>query len=65
MTTPKLAGLNLSKLHPFVTKSRDGFDLASYVMLPPWTDPDEDGRPDEPLPTIVLVHGGPSDERAQ
>ena len=63
--TPELEGLPLSKLHPFVVKTDDGFDLVSYVMLPPWTDPDDDGRPDKPVPMVVLVHGGPSDERAQ
>jgi dipeptidyl aminopeptidase/acylaminoacyl peptidase len=64
-TTPQLEGLTLSKLHPYVMKSRDGFDLVSYLSLPVWSDPDDDGRPDKPLPTVMLVHGGPSDERAQ
>ena len=63
--TPQLEGLELSKLHPYVVTTDDGFDLVSYLMLPPWTDPDEDGRPEQPVPVIVLVHGGPSDERAQ
>ncbi|MBW2370071.1 MAG: S9 family peptidase, partial [Deltaproteobacteria bacterium] len=63
--TPQLEGMALSKLHPVVIKSRDGFDLVSYVMLPPWTDPDEDGRPEAPVPMVVMVHGGPGDERAQ
>lgn len=62
--TPQLEGLKLSKLHPYVLTTDDGYKLVSYVMLPPWTDPDEDGRPDSPVPVIVLVHGGPSDERA-
>jgi dipeptidyl aminopeptidase/acylaminoacyl peptidase len=64
-STPQLEGLKLSKLYPYVLTTEDGFDLVSYVLLPPWTDPDEDGRPDEPVPIVVLVHGGPSDERAQ
>ena len=63
--TPALEGLKLSKLHPFETRSSDGLPLVSYYMLPPWTDPDGDGRPAEPLPAVVIVHGGPSDERAQ
>ena len=63
--TPALEGLELSKLHPFEMRSSDGLPLVSYYLLPPWRDPDGDGRPDQPLPAVVLVHGGPSDERAQ
>ena len=65
VATPQLEGLELSPMHPFVLTTDDGFDLVSYVTLPPWTDSDDDGRPNEPLPTVVFVHGGPSDERAQ
>ena len=64
-STPQLEGLKLSRLHPFVLTTDDGFDLVSYLSLPPWTDPDDDGRPDQPVPIVVFVHGGPSDERAQ
>jgi len=64
VATPQLEGLRFSKLHPVVIKSRDGFDLVSYIMLPPWTDIDEDGRPEKPVPMVVMVHGGPGDERA-
>lgn len=63
--TPALEGLRLSRLHPFEFRTSDGFTLVSYYLLPPWTDRDGDGRPDRPLPAVVLVHGGPSDERAQ
>lgn len=64
-SAPALEGLRLSKLQPFEIRSSDGLPLVSYYMLPPWTDPDGDGKPDRPLPAVVLVHGGPSDERAQ
>lgn len=64
-SAPRLEGLPLSKMHPYIVRTADGFDLVSYVLLPPWTDPDDDGRPDKPVPVVVLVHGGPSDERAQ
>jgi dipeptidyl aminopeptidase/acylaminoacyl peptidase len=64
IATPQLEKLTLSRLHPYVVTTDDGFDLVSYYMLPPWTDPDEDGLPDAPVPVVVLVHGGPSDERA-
>lgn len=63
--TPQLEDLQLSRLHPYVVTTDDGFDLVSYLLLPPWVDPDEDGRVERPVPMIVLVHGGPSDERAQ
>jgi len=64
-STPALEGLALSRLHPFIVKTEDGLDLVSYLLLPPWMDPDESGRPSKPVPIVILVHGGPSDERAQ
>ncbi len=54
-----LEGLKLSKMHPIVIKSRDGLNLISYLTLPSWLDPDNDGRPDKPLPMVLYVHGGP------
>ncbi|MGB9893287.1 MAG: S9 family peptidase, partial [Candidatus Saccharicenans sp.] len=54
-----LEGIKLSKRHPVVIKSRDGLDLVSYLTLPSWRDPDNDGRPDKPLPMVLYVHGGP------
>jgi len=65
VANPDLVGLPFSRLHPEVIRSRDGLDLVSYVALPRWTDPDGDGVPDHPLPTVMLVHGGPGDERAE
>jgi dipeptidyl aminopeptidase/acylaminoacyl peptidase len=58
---PELEKLPLVKMHPVVIKSRDKLDLVSYVSLPRWTDPDGHGRPDKPLPMVLLVHGGPND----
>jgi hypothetical protein len=37
----------------------------SDYLLPPWTDPDADGQPAASVPAVVLVYGGPSDERAE
>jgi len=54
-----LEGLKLSKMHPVLIKSRDGLNLVSYLTLPSWKDPDNDGRPDKPLPMVLYVHGGP------
>jgi len=44
---------------PVEIKSRDGKVLPSYLTLPPGTDADGNGRPNAPVPLIVLVHGGP------
>jgi dipeptidyl aminopeptidase/acylaminoacyl peptidase len=56
---PELEEIDLAKMHPVVIKSRDGLDLVSYLTLPVGTDTDADGRPEKPLPMILLVHGGP------
>jgi dipeptidyl aminopeptidase/acylaminoacyl peptidase len=56
---PALESAKLAHMYPREIKSRDGLMLVSYLSLPVWTDPDNDGRPASPLPTILLVHGGP------
>jgi dipeptidyl aminopeptidase/acylaminoacyl peptidase len=55
----KLDGLHLAKMHPTVIKARDGLNLVSYLSLPCWADPKATGRPNEKLPMVLLVHGGP------
>jgi dipeptidyl aminopeptidase/acylaminoacyl peptidase len=54
-----LEGLPLARMHPVSIKSRDNRDLVSYYTLPLDSDQEEDGHPDHPLPTVLLVHGGP------
>jgi dipeptidyl aminopeptidase/acylaminoacyl peptidase len=54
-----LEGLPLVKMHPRIIKSRDGLELVSYLSLPPGTDPDNDGVPNQPVPMVLNVHGGP------
>ena len=54
-----LEGQPLARMHPVVIPSRDGLDLVSYLTLPPDRDLDGDGCPDEPLPLVLFVHGGP------
>jgi len=54
-----LEDLHPAKMHPAVIKSRDGLDMVSYYTLPVGSDGDSDGRPDEPLPMVLFVHGGP------
>ena len=54
---PELDATPLVQMRPVVIPSRDGLDLVSYLSLP--ADRDRDGRPDEPLPMALVVHGGP------
>jgi len=54
-----LEGLSLQKMHPKVVASRDGFNLVSYLSLPPGSDKDNNGIPDQPVPMVLFVHGGP------
>ncbi|MBO6526923.1 S9 family peptidase [Erythrobacter sp.] len=59
VTRPDLADAPLQPMHPLELKSSDGLTLVSYLTLPPGSDPDGDGRPDEALPMLLWVHGGP------
>jgi len=54
-----LEGLPLVPMRGVEIPTRDGLKLPSYVSLPKWSDPDGDGTPDRPLPTVLMVHGGP------
>lgn len=56
---PALEALPLVKMHPEIITSRDGLDLVSYLSLPADSDPDGNARPEQPLPLVLLVHGGP------
>lgn len=58
-TRPKLENAPLQPMHPLVIQSRDGLDLVSYLTLPPVSDPNGDARPSDPVPLVLLVHGGP------
>ncbi|MFI0484327.1 alpha/beta fold hydrolase [Actinomadura sp. 9N215] len=42
----------LAPMEPFALVARDGLDLRGYLTRPP-------GAPDGPLPTVLVVHGGP------
>ncbi len=59
ISRPDLVGKPLSEMHALSIPSRDGLELVSYLTLPPHVDPDGDGRPDKPVPTVLDVHGGP------
>lgn len=56
---PALEGQPLSKMYPAVIEARDGLKLVSYYTLPFGSDTQTPGRPDKPLPTVLVVHGGP------
>ncbi|KPF61935.1 S9 family peptidase [Porphyrobacter sp. AAP60] len=56
---PALEGAPLQPMYPIEIASRDGLTLPSYLTLPPGSDTDGDGRPDKPVPMVLLVHGGP------
>ncbi|KAG0055183.1 hypothetical protein BGZ83_009359 [Gryganskiella cystojenkinii] len=56
----ELLPYELSTMHPVVIKSRDGQDLVSYLTIPHHIeDPEHPGRPSQPIPLVLLVHGGP------
>jgi dipeptidyl aminopeptidase/acylaminoacyl peptidase len=59
VTRPELEGAPLVQMHPVEIKSRDGLTQVSYLTLPPGSDSDGDGKPDKPVPMVLLVHGGP------
>jgi dipeptidyl aminopeptidase/acylaminoacyl peptidase len=54
-----LDGLPLATMHPVVISSRDGLSLVSYYTLPVGSARHDNARPQAPLPTVLLVHGGP------
>lgn len=58
-TRPELEGQPLAKMWPVEIRTRDGLVMPSYYTLPTGSDPDGDGRPDRPVPMVLLVHGGP------
>ncbi len=58
-STPSLEHLPLVKMHALEIEARDGLKLVSYLSLPKHSDPDGDGVPEQPLPMVLSVHGGP------
>ena len=56
---PGLADYTLAPMQALALDSRDGLKLVSYLTLPVGSDADGDGRPEEALPMVLWVHGGP------
>lgn len=59
VSRPALQGRKLASMQWHEIKSRDGLTLMSYLSLPPDADANKDRLPDQPLPMVVNVHGGP------
>jgi len=55
----RLEGLPLVPMHGVEITTRDGMTMPSYLTLPHWSDRDRSGRPNEALPMVLMVHGGP------
>jgi len=53
---PELNQYRLAPMHAVEGKSRDGLTLVSYLTLPADIEGD---RPTQPLPMVLVVHGGP------
>ena len=49
----------LARMHSLTIKSRDEWNLVSYLTLPPDSASNGDTRPRNPVPLVLLVHGGP------
>ncbi len=49
----------LSKMTPVEIRTRDGLTQLCYLSIPVEADPRNRGRPDRPIPMVLLVHGGP------
>ncbi|MEO1247461.1 MAG: S9 family peptidase [Pseudomonadota bacterium] len=56
---PELSTQTLAPMQALEIESRDGLTLVSYLTLPAGSDADGDGRPEEALPMVLAVHGGP------
>src|SRR5262249_34884205 len=54
-----LSGWKLPKMRPVTIKSRDGLNLVCYLTLPGSADKKDQGHPDQPVPLVLDVHGGP------
>jgi len=55
----KLENYTLASMHAVEVPISDGLREVCYYVLPLESDPDQTGRPNVPLPTILSVHGGP------
>lgn len=59
VSRPELVNAPLQPMYGLELKTRDGLTLPSYLTLPPGSDANADGKPEAPVPMVLLVHGGP------
>jgi dipeptidyl aminopeptidase/acylaminoacyl peptidase len=58
-TRPELNDAPLVDMQALEIKSRDGLTHVAYLTLPKGSDANNDGKPEKPVPMVLLVHGGP------
>lgn len=58
-SSPQLSPYKLSSRHPLMVSTTDSLLLPSWYFIPIEKDTNQDGIPDEPLPTVFYIHGGP------
>ncbi len=58
-TRPELNDAPLVDMQALELKSRDGLKQVAYLTLPKGSDTNNDGKPEKPVPMVLLVHGGP------
>ncbi len=56
---PELDKYQLAPMNPVEIKSRDGLTLVSYLTLPNESHAANATKPNQPLPMVLFVHGGP------
>ncbi|MBI3440046.1 MAG: S9 family peptidase [Proteobacteria bacterium] len=56
---PALEQAPLQAMTPVEINARDGLTLVSYLTLPAGSDANGDGRPEQPLPLVMIPHDGP------
>ncbi len=56
---PGLDSAPLQPMTPIEIEARDGLTLVSYLTLPIGADTNGDGRPETPVPLVLVPHDGP------
>lgn len=54
-----LSEIPLTRMYPKVIETQDHLHCVNYLSIPMDQDVSQNGIPTEPLPMIILVHGGP------